>query len=151
MLTVRQFSDSSTLPEKEPPATDEIDDKTETENTPKVVETESSSDKCVAENEKEESTESSSDTLRASTPEDTSETEKKTEIPDDKPKTPPVDEPSKSSSSEKEDNLVDVEDSDDYLLHLEAILKTIHTRFYAYYKEHGKVNIILLSRSIWYF
>lgn len=81
----------------------------------------------------------------ASTPEDTS-TETKAEISEDKPKTPPIDEPSKSSISDSEDNLVDVEDSDDYLLHLEAILKTIHARFYSYYKEHGKVETSFIPK-----
>lgn len=87
---------------------------------------------------KEESTESPSDTLRATTPVDTS-AEIKTDVSDVKTETPLTDEPIKKTSSESEDNLVDVEDSDDYLLHLETILKTIHTRFYSYYMEHEKV------------
>lgn len=129
--------------EEQQPTTDEIDDKTEIGNTPKVVEgNETKSDKCVTEDEKEESTESSPDTVRASTPVDTS-IEVKAEVTDDKTKTPAVvEEPSKSSGSDSEDNLIDVEDSDDYLLHLETILKTIHARFYSYYEEHEKVNLL---------
>lgn len=74
--------------------------------------------------------------------------ESKSDVTDGKVITSAIDEPSKSSTSDSEDNLVDVEDSDDYLLHLEAILKTIHARFYSYYKEHGKVNIIVTAKRL---
>lgn len=39
-----------------------------------------------------------------------------------------------------DDNLIEIEDPDDYLLYLEAILLKIHTRFYAYYDENKQVN-----------
>lgn len=160
---------------KEPGTPDEINDKTEISNTPKVDISESNSDKSelnsdksepnsdksepdsdkivTEEEKKEEVAESSPDIQRIPTPEDTSEledksdqvsvsTDVKVEVSDTKNKAP-IDEPSKSSSSDSEDNLIEVEDGDDYLLHLEAILKTIHTRFYTYYKEHGKVKDLL--------
>lgn len=136
--------DISSSSQKDQRSPDEIDDKTETEidNTPKVDVSETDAEKCITEDEKEESAQTPSDIPRIPTPEDTS-TVAKIETSDTKTKTPHIDEPSKSSSSDCDD-LIEVEDSDDYLLHLESILKTIHTRFYTYYKEHGKVKIMFV-------
>lgn len=89
-----------------------------------------------------ESTESTSSIQSISSPEDAS-NDVKVEQSDPKNKIPVIDEPSKSSSSDSDDNLIEVEDGDDYLLHLETILRTIHRRFYAYYKEHDKVMKIV--------
>lgn len=44
--------------------------------------------------------------------------------------------------STNEDNLIDIEDPDDYLLYLEAILCKIHSRFYAYYDETNQVKVL---------
>ena len=51
-------------------------------------------------------------------------------------------EASKSSSkvSEESDDLVEVEDNDDYLEYLEPILKNIHTAFYELYKQYKEEN-----------
>lgn len=148
-----RFLDVSTTPEKEqPPKTDEIDEKTEIGNTPEAptvdVNEESSTDKCVDDIAKEESAEENSSDLRASTPEDTSTAVETTDVSDDTTKKPSADEPAKIATSNSDDNLIDVEDSDDYLLHLETILKTIHARFYSYYKEHEKVRIAILNGKL---
>lgn len=96
--------------------------------------------KSVAKDKKDESESVENSTERAATPDlndtDTS-TETKTDPSDGKAETSVSDKPGKSSDNE--DNLIDVEDSDDYLLHLESILKTIHARFYEYYEEHQKI------------
>lgn len=42
-------------------------------------------------------------------------------------------EPIRNINSDSEDNLIEVEDPDDYLLYLETILKKIHQRFYTHY------------------
>ncbi|KAJ6642004.1 RNA polymerase II subunit A C-terminal domain phosphatase [Pseudolycoriella hygida] len=103
-------------------------------DTPDAKSKNSSSEKSPCEDDKQESVASSTDTITASTPEDTSK-DVNDALTVEKPKT--LDDPTKTSASEGD--LIDVEDSDDYLLHLEAILKTIHTRFYSYYKENGKI------------
>lgn len=127
----------SSASQKEQQKTDEVDHKTESESAETVDVNESNAD------DKEESTECSSDAVRAPTPEVVTEensTEIKTDPPDDKTETPSSIAPIKSSSSsDSDDNLIDVEDSDDYLLYLETILKTIHSRFYSYYEDHEKV------------
>lgn len=46
-----------------------------------------------------------------------------------------VEDAAKASGSDSEDNLIDIEDSDDYLLYLETILRQIHKRFYESYDE----------------
>lgn len=43
------------------------------------------------------------------------------------------------SDTAGDDNLIEIEDPDDYLLYLEAILMKIHSRFYEYYDEHKQV------------
>ncbi|GAB0090440.1 RNA polymerase II subunit A C-terminal domain phosphatase [Sergentomyia squamirostris] len=45
----------------------------------------------------------------------------------------------KVSTSEADDNLIEVEDPDDYLLYLENILLKIHTRFYEMYDKTGEI------------
>lgn len=40
-----------------------------------------------------------------------------------------------------DDNLIDVEDPDDYLLYLETILMKIHSRFYSHYDENKQVSL----------
>lgn len=50
-------------------------------------------------------------------------------------KEPPV----KSSLSDTEENLIEVEDPDDYLLYLESILKKIHTAFYELYDKEKEI------------
>lgn len=113
------------------------------ESPAKADENESNSEKSVAKDEKDESESGENLTERAATPDlndtDTS-TETKPDPTDGKAETSVSDKPGKSSDNE--DNLIDVEDSDDYLLHLESILKTIHARFYEYYEEHQKVTNI---------
>lgn len=42
-------------------------------------------------------------------------------------------------SSSDEDNLIEVEDPDDFLLYLEAILKKVHQTFYERYEQEGKL------------
>lgn len=44
-----------------------------------------------------------------------------------------------------DDNLIEIEDPDDYLLYLEAILMKIHKRFYEYYDEHKQVLAVCTS------
>lgn len=48
-------------------------------------------------------------------------------------------EAAKLSGSESDDNLIDIEDPDDYLLYLETILKHIHKRFYESYDENSTI------------
>lgn len=43
------------------------------------------------------------------------------------------------SGSDSDDNLIDIEDPDDYLLYLETILKQIHKRFYESYDENSTI------------
>lgn len=45
----------------------------------------------------------------------------------------------KVSTSEAEDNLIEVEDPDDYLLYLENILLKIHSRFYDMYEKTSEI------------
>ncbi|XP_055687148.1 RNA polymerase II subunit A C-terminal domain phosphatase [Lutzomyia longipalpis] len=45
----------------------------------------------------------------------------------------------KTSTSETEDNLIEIEDPDDYLLYLENILLKIHRRFYELYEKTGEI------------
>lgn len=40
------------------------------------------------------------------------------------------------------DNMIDVEDPDDYLLYLETILRQIHKRFYKHYDENSTVTTL---------
>lgn len=53
-----------------------------------------------------------------------------------------VESTSKIADDNSDDNLIEVEDPDDYLLYLETILLKIHSRFYAHYNETKQVNII---------
>lgn len=39
-----------------------------------------------------------------------------------------------------DDNLIEIEDPDDYLMYLEAILQKIHARFYKFYDENKQVR-----------
>ncbi len=150
--TSPQQKDNKTTDEIEDHKTDEVES-----TSPKDDVNEANHEKCndeVIETEESTITNSSSDTLKVSTapipPPPSSQVSKAHDgiatentnviVSDDKTET---NDPSKSSSSDSEDNLVDVEDSDDYLLHLESILKTIHTRFYSYYEEHEKVRLSL--------
>jgi RNA polymerase II subunit A-like phosphatase len=43
----------------------------------------------------------------------------------------------KCTSKEAEDDLIEVEDNDDYLMYLEDILKTIHKAYYELYDQVG--------------
>lgn len=61
--------------------------------------------------------------------------EEKDNSTDDTPKVT-----SNEESGAGEDNLIDIEDPDDYLLYLEAILLKIHTRFYAHYDETKQIS-----------
>lgn len=45
-----------------------------------------------------------------------------------------------------DDNLIIIEDPDDYLLYLETILKKIHSRFYKHYEENKKVTALIFIR-----
>lgn len=45
----------------------------------------------------------------------------------------------KTTNELPEDNLIEIEDPDDYLLYLETSLKKIHQRFYAFYDEHKQI------------
>lgn len=49
----------------------------------------------------------------------------------------------KNFNSDSEDNLIEIEDPDDYLLYLETILKKIHQRFYTFYEENKTVSKII--------
>lgn len=49
-------------------------------------------------------------------------------------------EPVKIINSDSEDNLIEIEDPDDYLMYLEAILEKIHERFYRLYESTQKVT-----------
>lgn len=40
-----------------------------------------------------------------------------------------------------EDNLIEIEDPDDYLMYLETILMKIHSRFYEFYDETTQVRV----------
>lgn len=51
------------------------------------------------------------------------------------------------SDTPGDDNLIEIEDPDDYLLYLEAILMKIHTRFYEYYDESKQVHYQLTNRT----
>lgn len=54
----------------------------------------------------------------------------------------------KNCNSDSEDNLIEIEDPDDYLMYLEATLKKIHTRFYQFYEENKTVsNLLILGFS----
>lgn len=44
-----------------------------------------------------------------------------------------------------DDNLIEIEDPDDYLLYLETILMKIHTRFYEFYDESGQVRMLYVA------
>lgn len=44
-----------------------------------------------------------------------------------------------NGEAEADDNLVEIEDPDDYLLYLETILKKIHERFYEQYEKTGEI------------
>lgn len=54
----------------------------------------------------------------------------------------------KSSSSDSEDNLIEIEDPDDYLLYLEGTLKKVHKRFYEAYNENEEVNSKLEETNV---
>lgn len=134
VLTISKFLDVCSTSQKEQKS-DEGDEKTEGDvASPTVDGNESNSDKCASEADKEESTVPSPEVVAESTE------PSKANDSDEKPHTSRSDEPSKNSDSNSEDNLIDVEDSDDYLLYLETILKTIHSRFYSYYDTHQKVS-----------
>lgn len=68
------------------------------------------------------------------------EQEKKETKPTTPSKKQSTDESSKNVNSDSDDNLIDVEDPDDYLLYLEEILKKIHKRFYKFYEENKSVR-----------
>jgi RNA polymerase II subunit A-like phosphatase len=60
---------------------------------------------------------------------------------DDGSKTPPATEDTKEEETkdDNEDNLVEIQDPDDYLLYLESILKLIHTKFYKIYDKSKEI------------
>jgi RNA polymerase II subunit A-like phosphatase len=71
-----------------------------------------------------------------------SESESSKDETSDASKTSDEKEPEKEEPSVKkvdDDNLIEVEDGDDYLLYLEHILKKVHERFYKIYEETGEV------------
>lgn len=72
--------------------------------------------------------------------------ESKCDVIDDKQKDDSSDGTSKPQLNEEnsDDNLIDIEDPDDYLLYLETILLKIHSRFYTHYDETKKVTSFLL-------
>lgn len=45
------------------------------------------------------------------------------------------------------DNMIDIEDPDDYLLYLEIILKRIHDRFYSNYAENSTVTMLRTTKA----
>lgn len=46
-----------------------------------------------------------------------------------------------NNTSDTEENLIEIEDPDDYLLYLEQILKKIHKKFYEVFDEKKQVEI----------
>lgn len=49
----------------------------------------------------------------------------------------------KEKSMDVEENLIEVEDPDDYLLYLEQVLRKIHQKFYNIYESTNEVNCFL--------
>lgn len=63
--------------------------------------------------------------------------ESTSETADDKP----IETLQSPTESVSDDNLIEIEDPDDYLLYLESILQRIHSRFYEIYSEHNQVIV----------
>lgn len=97
------------------------------DDTPDAVEDAKKDNDCAASEEASETSASSSESKVVSVDENN---ENVIDKPDSVIKSPP---------DPGDDNLIEIEDPDDYLLYLEAILMKIHKRFYEYYDENKQV------------